>query len=193
MRRALMFVVLAGSLSGWGVAVAEEASDGATDNGRIRVERDPETFLTKVRIRASHENEVAWVDVFRGLARARGYDDTALADLPRKGKFSITGPAWLLTAAGLNRALGPAIQFGVEPGETQTAEPWLAVQMDRAALLASQRRFNKLFAVKRGRLDGVEDTIVLDFGHTRVLERVSGADVQEVQDGVFERLQRKDH
>ncbi len=115
-----------------------------TANERICVERNPQTLVTHVKIRATR-GQVAWSDVLCGVARARGYDDAALEGLLPAGTFSIASPIWLLTAAGINAALEPGILFTTEPGATPSEEPWLVVRMDRAVLLASQRKFKTLF------------------------------------------------
>ncbi len=46
-------------------------------------------------------------------------------------------------------------------------------------------------SLKRGRLEGVDDTVVLHFGHVRVLRTAIQGDVPKVHQGVLERLKRR--
>lgn len=119
---------------------AQPAADASTHDRRIQIEHAADRFVTTIRIRAE-QGRVAWIDVLRGMARARGFDDEALASVFPSRDFAVTGTRSALIRGGLNLALGSKVHFSVErPGD----EVWLVVRLDRAALLASQRRFKAL-------------------------------------------------
>lgn len=123
------------------VAIPRPATAGESpDEDQVRVERDPESLVTTISIRAE-QGEVAWSDVLRGLARARGNDDTALQGLGRSRRFQITGNRWRAFRLGLNLALKPDLRFDVEQAGDDGGQPRLVIKLDRAALLASERRF----------------------------------------------------
>ncbi len=115
------------------------AAESPTDE-RIRVEHDAETFVSTIGIRAEG-GRVAWSDVLRALARARGNDDEALERVERDRRFPITGKRWRALRLGLNLALKPDVRFDVRQAETEGGEPWLLIKLDRRALLASKRHF----------------------------------------------------
>lgn len=108
---------------------------------QIEVEYDPVAFVSTIRVRAE-DGRVAWADVLRGLAKARGHDDSALEGNLPDGRLNVTGAKWLLARGGLNLALQPHVRFDVRRDED--GQPWLEIQMDRAALMASKRRFQRL-------------------------------------------------
>jgi len=131
------------------VAVAPSAPGAEREEGvfpashtdpRIRVEHDPEAFTTKISI-PSEDGRVTWSDVLRGLALARGFDDAALEGLLPDGDFRFTGLWGRLLRGGLNLGLGSRIRFVVERPVDEQEEPRLVIELDEAALLASQRRF----------------------------------------------------
>jgi len=86
----ILFAVAVGAAYG-GIAVGSPA-DGRSDvqaaRQNLRVERDAETLITTIRIR-SVDGQVAWSDVVVALARARGYDDAALAGALPDGRFEL--------------------------------------------------------------------------------------------------------
>jgi hypothetical protein len=112
--------------------------DAAHD--RIRVEHDAEAFRTTISIQAE-DGRVAWADILRGLARARGNDDEALQGIGRDRRFRIAGKRWRTLRMGLNLALKPDIRFDVEQPEEEGGQPRLVIRLDRTALLASKRHF----------------------------------------------------
>ncbi len=114
-----------------------------TPDGVVRVERDPESFTTSISIEAT-EGRVAWADVARGLARARGYDDSAIEDVLPGGSFDITKTRSRLLLAGLNLALSPNVSFAVEKDLTEREQRRLVIELDQAALMSSQRRFKAM-------------------------------------------------
>jgi pimeloyl-ACP methyl ester carboxylesterase len=106
----------------------------------ISVEHDEKTFATKVTIRAPG-GRVAWSDVLRALARARGFDDSALDDVLPEGSLNLGGAGWRLFCTGINLALGPGMRFGVQRPVAPGGELQLVITMDGKTLLESQRRF----------------------------------------------------
>ena len=136
MRVSILSVTLLAVIAVAGASVAARPASDST----IRVEHDKEAFVTRITIRATH-GRIAWADVIRGLARARGHDDTALQGVLPEGRFQLTSIQWQLIRTGLNLALSPNVRFDVEPAKDPRGEPRLVIWLDRAALLASKRRF----------------------------------------------------
>lgn len=128
-------------------AAAEQAGSADDDAGQpqpsIRVEHDADAFVATVSIRAAG-GEVAWLDVLRGIARARGYDDTALAGIAAERRFNITSKRFYATRLALNLGLGKHVRLAVTPAADPGDEPYLTITLDRQALLASQRRIKDL-------------------------------------------------
>jgi hypothetical protein len=135
-RAAILTLTLWAAVGPVGRDLAGEHSSGE----RIRVEHDAEAFVTTISIRAE-DGRVAWSDVLRGLARARGNDDEALEGIGPRGRFEITGTRWQVLRVGLDLAFRPNVRFDVLRPEDQHGEPYLVIKLDRAALLASKRRF----------------------------------------------------
>jgi pimeloyl-ACP methyl ester carboxylesterase len=89
---------------------------------------------------------LAWTDVLAGLARAKGFDDTALSDaVPaswRERTLDLKS-AWTRTAlVGLNLGFKGGLRFtmGREPG----TDDWvLLVDIDRKLLLATERKMKR--------------------------------------------------
>ena len=128
------------------VAIVELQLDGPSAMGprteRILVQRDPASNRFQITI-AADGNRVAWGDVARGLARAAGYDDSALQDMVPKGRFDVTSPWWQQTCLGLNLALAPAVRFAAEQAADQPLR--LVISVDRDALQAKERWFKAMF------------------------------------------------
>ena len=108
----------------------------------IEVEYDPDAFVSTIRIRAE-DGKVAWSDLLRGLARARGHDDTALDGTIPDARFEVAGRKGILVRTGLNLALRPHVHFDLD--RDQDGEPWMVTRLDRAATMASKRRFQAWF------------------------------------------------
>jgi pimeloyl-ACP methyl ester carboxylesterase len=99
--------------------------------------------VTTVVIEAK-DGEVAWADLMASLARAKGYDDDALADLPRHRTFDLNRRSTRLIVALMNAITEPGgLHFAIFPAAGD-AEPKLQVTLDQRAMLASQRRFEKM-------------------------------------------------
>ena len=121
-----------------GCAVCAVAADAAAS--RIRVRFDAGSRRSVITIRTT-DGRARWTDVLRGLARARGFDDEALAGLGPSGSFPITGWRSFLVLRGINAALSPEIALRVVRAPPGAEGHTLRIEVDRAALLASQRRF----------------------------------------------------
>lgn len=134
-------VVYLAGLSGWPVAaIAEEPADSP----RIAVEQDPATLTTTVLIEAE-DGKVSWADLWAGLAKAKGYDADALADVPRRKSFDLNRRHTRLLLALMNAVdEASGIRFAIVPPDTDESEPKLRVTLDRRAMLASKRRFEKM-------------------------------------------------
>lgn len=119
------------------------AADDPPGTPRFTVERDPETLSTRVTV-AARNGEVAWADLMAGLARAKGYDDEALDDVPRRHAFDLNRRHTRLVLALMN-VFGEShgVQFTILPPANDGGEPSLQVTLDRRAMLASKRRFEK--------------------------------------------------
>ncbi|NQU22962.1 MAG: alpha/beta hydrolase [Candidatus Nealsonbacteria bacterium] len=137
MRRAALLTLTV--LATVGLVRHGRAGQNSADVG-IRVEHDAEAFVTTVNIPAPG-GQVTWADVTRGLARARGYDDSALAGSLPKGSIDLSLLRWQLTLVGLNVALKPDVHFDAQQIDPDGNDWRLVIKLDRAALSASQRRF----------------------------------------------------
>ena len=122
--------------------LAADEPPAAADSPRITIEQDPDTLATRVVIQAKG-GEVAWADLMAGLARAKGYDDDALDDLPRHKAFDLNRRHTRLLLALMN-AMGESsgVEFAIL--RSDGGEPKLQVTLDRRAMLASRRRFEKM-------------------------------------------------
>ena len=125
----------------WSAAVAQD-SPPADDASGITITRDQEQSLAHVRV-AARNGRVAWADVLCGLARARGFDDRALIGVLPDTSFNLSHRRTRLLLAGMNLALRDNIHLHVESPAAEGVEPVLVVTLDRAALLATQRRFKQ--------------------------------------------------
>lgn len=73
------------------------------------------------------------------------------------------------------------------PGGAQSAESLDALLADIDELV--EGKGDGVVAVKRGRLEGVNDTVIMPFGHLAVTGKVTGEVVRDVQRAVLVRLQ----
>ena len=73
------------------------------------------------------------------------------------------------------------------PGGTRSTASLDALLADIDELV--EGKGDGVVAVKRGRLDGVSDTVIMPFGHLAVTGKVTGEVVRDVQNAVFARLQ----
>ncbi len=108
----------------------------------ITVKHDADQFQTRVRV-AAREGRFYWADVLRGLARAKGWEDEELVGLLPKGSIKANGVSTLAAIMALDRAAKPNIRFRRLKTDG-AAEPTLEITLDRAAILASRRRFKKI-------------------------------------------------
>lgn len=121
-------------------AIADEPADAS----RIAVEQDPDTLTTRVLIEAK-DGKISWADLWAGLAKAKGYDADALADVPRRKSFDLKRRHTRVLLALMNVVDDTSgIRFAIVPPGSDEAEPKLRVTLDRRAMLASKRRFEKM-------------------------------------------------
>lgn len=140
-RRIALWAICAVGLGG---QPAEMVAAEPAQPRRFTIEQDSETLATTLLIEAK-DGMVSWADLWAGLAKAKGFDDDALADLPRRKSFDLNRrPTRVLLA--LMNAVGESsgVQFAIVPPDAPDAEPKLRVTLDRRAMLASQRRFEKM-------------------------------------------------
>ena len=134
-------------------------ADQAADVGappRPVIERDPQSLVTRVVIEA-RSGRVAWSDILAGIAEAKGYDATAFAELLKDRSLAIDRTSTQLQVVALNVILPPGMRIAVLPPGGAAVEPSLEVVLDRAALLASKRRFTNL--LRAGLVDRVGSSV----------------------------------
>lgn len=108
------------------------------------IERDPDTLVTRVTIEAK-DGEVAWADLMAALAEAKGFDSDALSDVPRQRSFDLDRRHTRLVLALMNVLTeSGGLRFTVLPPAATGDEPRLQATLDRRAMLASKRRFEKM-------------------------------------------------
>ncbi|HVA47991.1 MAG TPA: hypothetical protein VNH11_16600 [Pirellulales bacterium] len=136
-------VLLLAGLASRPVAADDEPVPAAV-SPRITIDQDPDTLLTRVVIEAK-DGEVAWADLMAGLAKAKGFDSDALDDVPRHRSFDLNRRHTRLVLGLMNVLMeSSGIRFAVLPPQPADAEPKLQVTLDRRAMLASKRRFEKV-------------------------------------------------
>jgi len=89
-----------------------------------------------------HEGRMQWGDLFRGLARARGFDDQAFDGLWSERTVRVTGTGGRVVLAMIDRAFEPGVEIEITVDE-ETGNGTAQVTLDRRGLLASQRRFKQ--------------------------------------------------
>ena len=109
----------------------------------ITIAHDRQARTITVTIRA-HAGRVPWSAVCRGLARAKGLDDSALDGILPAKSVSLrkrgTGVVFWL----VNRSLKGCIRLSIIPASDRREEPALRITLDRNATLASKRRIKEL-------------------------------------------------
>ena len=83
-----------------------------------------------------------WGDLFRALARARGFDDQAFNGLWSERTVRVTGTGGRVVLAMIERAFDPGVEIDITVDE-ETGNGTAQVTLDRRGLLASQRRFKQ--------------------------------------------------
>jgi pimeloyl-ACP methyl ester carboxylesterase len=118
----------------------EPASGSPPSNIHIVVDPDKQTTTVLITAR---KDEVRWGDVLAGLARAKGFDDGAFADLMPDYAFPLSGFSTYLTIQAWNNSMPRGVHLRVVPAKKHGQERQLAITLDRAAMLATQRHFQK--------------------------------------------------
>src|SRR5206468_6594695 len=113
-------------------AAADGPAKGAIADSPITISTDDDTQVTHITIQA-RKGRVAWSDLLIGLARAKGYDDAAFADLLPRTTFRLDEPWFGLAVVSSNLALPKGIRLKLE--RQVGREPRLTLSLDRAALL----------------------------------------------------------
>ncbi len=72
-----------------GYCFLSTVAHGENEAASIQVIHDREAFVTTINV-PSRDGLVSWTDIFRGVSRARGFDDRALEDLVRAVRFPST-------------------------------------------------------------------------------------------------------
>jgi hypothetical protein len=197
-----IFAVLVMALSwapGLRVAPASEPqapAAAAAEAAAIEVTHDPEVFRSRIAIRAT-EGRVAWADVIRGFSLARGYDAAALEGVLPRGSFALDSVAGRATRTALNVALSPGIRFDAER-PADGGQSRLIVQLDRTALLASQRRLTARIrrAFERHRPPAADRGLQLDEGWQEaaadrsIVVLLHGLDAQPEDSAAFRKVLR---
>jgi pimeloyl-ACP methyl ester carboxylesterase len=138
--RAKLIVTLLTSVTGF--CLLSTVACGEGDVASIQVIHDREAFVTTINVSARN-GRVSWTDIFRGVSRARGFDDSALENLASRGAFSLDSPFTRPILAAMNAALSPDIRFRIKESATPGTPSQLQIRLDRRALLASHREITR--------------------------------------------------
>ena len=104
----------------------------------ISIHDDPQAGISTITVE-TQEGRLNWADVLRALARAKGFDDTALADILPDARIDLNSAPIRLTVVALNLTLAPELNLNIIPGETPHDHPVLQIKLNRRAFLASER------------------------------------------------------
>jgi pimeloyl-ACP methyl ester carboxylesterase len=108
----------------------------------VRVEHDQHSFASTIIVPA-HDGRFAWGDVIRGVARLKGYDDTALEPSLPNWSVKADGSTARFLIEHANRSLQPDISLAVVQHQSAKTEPQLVITLDREAMLATRRQRNQ--------------------------------------------------
>ena len=117
------------------------AAEPLTPQAEIQVTYDQLAETARVIIPV-HEGRLQWGDLFRGLARARGFDDQAFDGLWSERTVRVTGTGGRVVLGMIDRAFGPGVEIQIAVDE-ETGNGRAEIVLDRRGLLASQRRFKQ--------------------------------------------------
>lgn len=123
-------------------AAAEPPASRHVGRDSIRVAHDHQSFVSTVTVPAKN-GRIVWADVLRGLSRVQGYDDRTLGRRLPSWSSRANGTTTRFAINQLNRSLGRGIQMRVVHPQARGAEPALVIELDRQAILASQRHIKK--------------------------------------------------
>ena len=108
----------------------------------IKIEYDDVSFQTRLRV-SEHEGRFYWADVLRAVARAKGWEDRELAGLLPSGSVKASSLSAQAAIAAMDRVARPHMRIAIVDGADPTSPDELEVTLDRAAMLATRRRFKK--------------------------------------------------
>src|SRR5262249_53441093 len=132
MKRIVLTAILA--LVPFAVAPAVRAGEQPKSAGitakSIVIVHDTDTLSTQITLEA-RKGRVAWADILVGLSRAKGFDDSAFADLMPSVPFRLDLSYSPLVVSMWNRALPRGVQLQMERGAFGQ-EPRLTITLDRA-------------------------------------------------------------
>ncbi len=125
-----------------GYCFLSTVAHGENEAASIQVIHDREAFVTTINV-PSRDGLVSWTDIFRGVSRARGFDDRALEDFGSRGAFPIDSPFTRPILAAMNAAFAPDIRFRITEVPVSGEPSQLQIRLDRKALLASHREITR--------------------------------------------------
>ncbi len=112
------------------VVLADDVADTDPDETTTwTVEHDEQNHTTRLVI-PTHEGQIAWSDVLRGLARTTRLDDSVLCDLLPSGSFDINAAGHQYTIMAVNLALAPQVSMAILPAADDRKEPALEIVVD---------------------------------------------------------------
>ncbi len=132
-----MYTVCMISYASVAAAIFLVLAQAAPAQERVDARFDPATRQATITI-AVPDGRLAWEDVLRGIARARGYDDRALQGVFPDGRIDLNAAGSQLLIFGLALALHPDVELRYTPTAGGRVES-LTVVVNERALLASQR------------------------------------------------------
>lgn len=98
----------------------------AKDVDTVQVIEDRENLVTKLRIEADADGNVAMSDVFRAVSRYSGFDDAEIKEALPKGRINLHGKTACWSIRVFNRVMRPCVEATREPDA-------LRVEVDRLA------------------------------------------------------------
>jgi len=141
-----------------------KADEAKTDVEKIDVAFDRETGRATIRVQAP-DGQASWADILRGVARMKGFDDTALAGAIPDKTFRLGKMSTRLMLMASNALLKPSLGVRVV-ADAKSDQQVLEITVDRKALLASKRRFKNTLRSAVTRIGGPKTTfgLTLDDG-----------------------------
>jgi len=121
------------------ISAGEETAVDNGDDSQFQVVHDEASGISQIILPAT-ENEVAWSDVLRGLARAGHLDDAALRDILPAGKIDLDSVGAQLTIMAINVALSPEIEMSVVPAKDDRKVAALLVTLDKSEIRKTRRK-----------------------------------------------------
>lgn len=102
----------------------------------ISIQDDQQSLIRSVRIDAPN-GKVAWEDIFRAVARLRGFSDKELKNSLSKGTIDLNNRFVSKTLTGLNFTFAPHVSFRLTKNNDSMTQ--LLVSIDRESMLEKRR------------------------------------------------------